>query len=164
MGDDLEALVETISSRLGDRAVATAESVTAGRVASALACAVGAADFLRGGLVAYQVNVKQRLLGVSSTHVLNLRTAEEMATGAAELFDAPVAVATTGLAGGDPIDGVPVGTVFIGTSVEGVVRSTRHAFSGDPEEVCAQAARQALVDLAEALVESAATAAATDGR
>jgi nicotinamide-nucleotide amidase len=144
-------LVETVSSLLAGRSVATAESCTAGRVAAALAAAEGAADFFRGGLVAYQVPVKQRLLGVTSTKVLNLRTAEEMAAGAAELLDASVTVATTGLAGGEPIDGVPGGTVFIGTCVDGVTRSVRHWFPGDAEGVCAAATRQALRDLAHAL-------------
>ena len=145
------ALVEEIASLLAGRTVAAAESCTAGRVAAALASAEGAADFFRGGLVAYQVPVKQRLLGVSSTKVLNLRTAEEMARGAAGLLHASVAVSTTGVAGGEPIDGVPVGTVFIGTAVDGVVSSRRHWFPGEPDEVCSAAARQALCDLAAVL-------------
>lgn len=143
--------METIRARLGDRTAATAESCTAGRVASALAAGEGAEDFFRGGLVAYQVPVKQGLLGVSSTHVLNLETAEEMAEGVCRLFAAPVAVATTGLAGGEPVDGVPVGTVFIATAVGGRVHAARHWFAGDPEQVCTAAARQALRDLAAAL-------------
>lgn len=145
------ALVEEIASLLAGRTVAAAESCTAGRIAAALAAAEGAADFFRGGLVAYQVPVKQRFLGVSSTKVLNLRTAEQMARGVAGLLHASVAVSTTGVAGGEPIDGVPVGTVFIGTAVDGVVSSLRHWFPGEPDEVCTAAARQALRDLAAAL-------------
>lgn len=153
-------LAETVAALLAGRTVATAESCTAGRVAAALASAEGAADFFRGALVAYQVPVKQQLLGVSSTKVLNLRTAEEMAAGAARLLSAPVAVATTGVAGGEPVDGVPAGTVFIGTTVDGSTSSARHWFAGEPEEVCAAAARQALRDLVGALRAHAATASA----
>lgn len=145
------ALAEQVSALLAGRTVATAESCTAGRVAAALAAAEGAADFFRGGLVAYQVPVKQELLGVSTSKVLNLRTAEEMAVGATRLLGASVAVATTGVAGGEPIDGVPAGTVFIGTAVDGQTSSARHWFAGEPDEVCAAAAQQALRDLAAAL-------------
>jgi PncC family amidohydrolase len=145
------ALAEQVAALLAGRTVAAAESCTAGRVAAALASAEGAADFFRGGLVAYQVAVKQELLGVSSSKVLNLRTAEEMAVGAARLLAAPVAVATTGVAGGDPVDGVPPGTVFVGVTVDGTTASARHWFPGEPEDVCAAAAAQALRDLVEAL-------------
>jgi PncC family amidohydrolase len=162
------ALVAEISALLGRRSVATAESCTAGRVAAAIASAEGAADFFRGGLVAYQVPVKQELLGVSTTKVLNQRTAEEMAVGAARLLHATAAVATTGVAGGEPIDGVPAGTVFIGTAVDGRRSSARHWFPGEPEEVCAAAASQALRDLAAALRDATRTAdagaAAGEGR
>jgi PncC family amidohydrolase len=146
-------LAEAVAALLDGRTIAAAESCTAGRVAAALATAEGAAEFFRGGLVAYQVAVKQQLLGVSSPKVLNLRAAEEMATGAAQLLGAPVAVATTGVAGGDPVDGVPPGTVFIGTVVDDVAASARHWFPGEPEEVCAAAAEQALRDLVAALQE-----------
>jgi PncC family amidohydrolase len=150
-GDDDTALARDVAALLAGRSIAAAESCTAGRVASALASAEGAADFFRGGLVAYQVPVKQELLGVSSCKVLNLRTAEEMAAGAARLLGAEVAVATTGVAGGEPVDGVPPGTVFVGTLVEGATGSRRHWFAGEPDEVCAAAARQALRDLVDAL-------------
>jgi nicotinamide-nucleotide amidase len=150
-GDTDAALVARISALLGGRTVATAESCTAGRVAAAIASAEGAADFFRGGVVAYQVPVKQELLEVSTSKVLNLRTAEEMAVGATRLLRASAAVATTGVAGGEPIDGVPAGTVFIGTAVDGRASSARHWFPGEPDEVCAAAASQALRDLADAL-------------
>jgi nicotinamide-nucleotide amidase len=146
-----EAAVEEIAALLDGRAVATAESCTAGRVAAALAAGEGASGFFRGGLVAYQVPVKQELLGVTSTHVLNLHTAEEMALGASRLLHAPVAVATTGVAGGEPIDGVPAGTVFVGVAVDGRTSSARHWFPGEPDEVCAAATTQALRDLTAAL-------------
>ena len=53
-----------------------------------------------------------------------------MARGVADLLDAQVSVATTGLAGGEPQDGIEVGTVFIGTFVSGLMRSSRHRFDG----------------------------------
>ena len=109
-------LAHDVARQLDGRSVACAESLTAGRVASALAMVDGAVDFLRGGVVAYQPAVKASLLGVTADSVLSLAAAEQMARGAARLLEADVAVATTGLAGGEPQDGVDVGTVFIAAS------------------------------------------------
>jgi nicotinamide-nucleotide amidase len=107
----------------------------------------GAVDFLRGGLVAYQSAVKESLLRVTAESVLSLAAAEQMARGAAQLLDAAVTVSTTGLAGGEPEDGVEVGAVFVATFVDGVVSSSRYHFDAAPEGVCDLAARQALADL-----------------
>ena len=140
-------LAESIAEQLGDRSLACAESVTAGRVAATLACVEGAVEFFRGGTVVYQESMKRHLLDVRSASVLSLEAAEEMALGATRLLHADAAVATTGLAGHAAEDGVPGGTVFIATCVDGQVRSTRHHFDDDPERVCAAAAEQALADL-----------------
>jgi len=140
-------VAEAIAERLGERRVTVAESCTAGRVASALACVDHATDWFRGGVVAYQRNAKEALLDVTAQSVLSAEAAEQMATGACRVFEADIAVSTTGLAGGEPQDGVEVGTVFIGTCVDGIVKSRRHHFDGEPEDVCDAAAHQALVDL-----------------
>jgi nicotinamide-nucleotide amidase len=140
-------VAQGIADRLGDRHVTTAESCTAGRVASALACVARATEWFRGGVVAYQRDAKEEILDVTADSVLSEEAAEQMATGACRVFDADIAVSTTGLAGGHPQDGVEVGTVFIGTSIDGTVRSRVHHFDGEPEEVCEAATYQALVDL-----------------
>ena len=49
-----EDLANRVAELLSGRAIATAESCTAGRVAEVLACVEQASDFLRGGVVAYQ--------------------------------------------------------------------------------------------------------------
>ena len=77
-----------------------------------------------------------------------------MAVGAAALFGADVTVSTTGVAGDTDEDGSPPGTVYIATSVDGVVVSRVHRFTGSAEEVCDQARRQALLDLHTALVDA----------
>ena len=146
-----EELAEQVASLLADRTVATAESCTAGRVAESLACVESAADFLRGGLVAYQEHVKRSLLDVAAASVLSEQAASEMATGVRRLLESDVSVATTGLAGGDDIDGVSAGTVFIATCVDGRTRAATHHFDGTPEEVCDRARSQALIDLVAAL-------------
>ena len=140
-----------IERHAGASLVATAESITAGRIARHLATVPGAEDFFRGGLVAYQEEVKRRVLGVEAPSIYCPRAACEMASGAARLLQASVAVATTGVAGDRPVDGVPPGTVFIGLSVDGVTQSFTYQFDGEPVDVAEGASEQALFDLALAL-------------
>lgn len=146
-----EQLASQVTALLEGRMIATAESCTAGRIAEVLACVEGAIDFLRGGLVAYQDAVKHDLLGVVAESVLSVEAAEQMAAGAAKLFDAEVAVSTTGVAGDESEEGTPPGTVYIGTSVGGRVTSTVNRFEGTPEEICDQARHKALLDLIDRL-------------
>jgi len=157
-----EDLANRVAELLNGRAIATAESCTAGRVAEVLACVDSASEFLRGGVVAYQEAVKRTMLGVTAKSVLSAKAAEEMANGVAELLDAPVAVSTTGVAGDQFEDGTPPGTVYIGTSVDGAVASKVHRFDGTPQEVCDQARRQALLDLAAALSNRTSPSATAD--
>jgi nicotinamide-nucleotide amidase len=146
-----------VAELLAGRSLATAESVTAGRVAEALAAVEKASEFLRGGLIAYQEPVKRDLLGVVAESVVSPGAAAQMAAGAARLFGADVTIATTGLAGHDPVDGQPGGTVFVATSVDGVVDVAEHHFDGTPAQICVCARNQALADLEARLRISAGT-------
>jgi nicotinamide-nucleotide amidase len=140
-------IAERIASLLEGRALATAESCTAGRVAEVFASVTKAQHFFRGGLVSYQVPVKRSLLGVTATSVLTTEAAEQMAEGVCTLLDAQVAVSTTGVAGDSPEDGVLPGTVYIGTCIGGRLHAREHHFGGEPPDVCDDARRQALIDL-----------------
>ena len=84
--------------------VATAESCTAGLVASTIASVPGASDVLRGGAVTYGDEIKNRLLGVSSETLerytaVSSPCAREMAERARVLFQVGAAVSVTGYAG-----------------------------------------------------------------
>lgn len=146
-----EDLANRVAELLDGRAIATAESCTAGRIAEVLACVEHASEFLRGGLVAYQETVKRDLLGVTADSVLTREAAEQMATGIGRLLHAGVAVATTGVVGDEAEDGTSPGTVYIAVKVDDIIASHVHQFDGSPEEVCDQARRQALIDLVDAL-------------
>jgi len=97
--------------------LATAESLTAGLVAAAVADVPGCSDVLRGGVVAYQADVKVDLLDVPAAQaaagVVSRAVAEAMAAGVRARLGADVGVATTGVAGPEPHAGEPVGSVWI---------------------------------------------------
>lgn len=146
-----EDVANRVAELLHGRTIATAESCTAGRIAEVLACVEHATVFLRGGLVAYQEVVKRDLLRVTAESVLTAEAAEQMAIGVGRLLHAEVAVSTTGVVGDEAEDGTPPGTVYIAVTVDDATTSQVHQFDGSPEEVCDQARRQALIDVAAAL-------------
>ncbi|WP_010524802.1 CinA family protein [Nesterenkonia sp. F] len=99
--------------------VAAGESLTAGAVAARLADPPGASAVLRGGVVAYCNPVKRDLLDVDAALLeergaVDADVAAAMALGAARRTGAVLGVATTGVAGPEPHQGRPVGTVYIG--------------------------------------------------
>ena len=83
--------------------ISTAESCTGGRIAAAITAQSGASQYFQGGLVAYQNEVKEQLLGVPpamiDTHgVVSRQVAEQMVRGACRLFHTDYALASTGYA------------------------------------------------------------------
>ena len=101
--------------------VATAESLTGGLLGAALTDVPGSSRVYLGGVVAYATEVKQSLLGVpadlvAAHGVVSRECAEAMARGVRELLSATYGVATTGVAGPGPQDGLPAGTVWIAVS------------------------------------------------
>ncbi len=87
--------------------LAVAESLTAGQVQARIAAVTGASDYFLGGVTAYSLEQKVKLLGVNRAHAkavncVSQRVAVEMAVGVAKLFGADLAVATTGYAEAAP--------------------------------------------------------------
>lgn len=135
--------------------VATGESLTAGLVAATLADVPGASATLRGGIVAYQVPVKASLLGVDDADlaqgVVSAAVARAMARGAADALGAEVGIGTTGVAGPEPHDGEPVGSVWIAVTAP-TGTSTRHLeLAGDRAGIRSQTVAACFALLAEDL-------------
>ena len=105
--------------------VAVAESLTGGLVTSALVDVPGASAVLRGGVVAYATGLKAALLGVDAS-LLAARGAVDpdvavaMAEGVRTRLGADVGLATTGVAGPEPQDGHPAGTVHVAVVAPGL--------------------------------------------
>lgn len=130
--------------------VAVAESCTAGLIAYKLTTVSGSSSYFKGGVVAYQNEIKTKTLGVSRSIIdekteVSAEVVEQMTKSVLEKFDADFAVATSGYAG--PTGGTnknPIGTVFIAiASAEGVVVS-RFVFSGNRQSIVNQASESAL--------------------
>jgi nicotinamide-nucleotide amidase len=129
-GTDGETLAATVLRLAGgmSRTVGVAESLTGGSVAAALVDVAGASLVLRGAVVAYATDLKAELLGVDrdlldregAVHPL---VAEQMARGVARRAGADYGIATTGVAGPDPQDGLLPGTVHV--AVVGPGRAAR---------------------------------------
>lgn len=91
--------------------LAAAESLTGGRIQSALTAVSGASVYFLGGVTAYTLDQKVKLLGVNraaakKTNCVSTEVAEQMARGVATLFDADLAIATTGYAEPSPANHV----------------------------------------------------------
>lgn len=104
--------------RAAGHTVAVAESLTAGALGEALTRVPGASATFRGGLVAYSTDLKAGLLGVDpallrARGAVDPEVAAQMALGVRHRLGATYGVATTGVAGPEPQDGVPVGTVHV---------------------------------------------------
>jgi nicotinamide-nucleotide amidase len=166
-----EAAVRVIGLLVaGGLTIGTAESLTGGLVAAELTAVPGASAVVRGGIVAYAAQVKQALLGVPGALLDRVGTVHEdvalaMARGVAGRLPASVGVATTGVAGPDPVDAHPVGTVHLAVvwpgrpapgSLAPVPASVRHAalrLTGDRAQIRRETVRQALNLLVTALSE-----------
>ncbi|MGV0110718.1 CinA family protein [Arthrobacter sp. CP30] len=151
MSGTLAADVIALATRHG-LTVATAESLTAGMVASALADVPGASSVLQGGVVAYQVEVKQNLLDVDAdlladVGAVDARVAAAMAEGARLALVADIGVATTGVAGPSAHQGKPVGTVFTAISTASGTRSFEHHFHGGRDGIRAATVEAVLAEL-----------------
>lgn len=137
--------------------VATAESLTAGLVAVTLTDVPGSSAVVRGGLVVYATDLKHALAGVDAALLaehgaVHPEVARQLAEGARSRCGATWGLGLTGVAGPDPQDGVPPGTVHVGLAGPDhpVVRT--FTLSGDRHAVRAASARAALDLLRTALM------------
>ncbi|MGU3293456.1 CinA family protein [Williamsia sp. M5A3_1d] len=137
--DDIGDLCEEIASLAdeGRMTIATAESLTAGNIATHLGRATSSGDWYRGGVIAYRAEVKHSLLKVPDGPVVTEPAARAMARTTAELFGADIAVAVTGEGGPQTQEDVPAGTVCFGLFDRGSVHTAQRVFEGDPPDVLA---------------------------
>jgi nicotinamide-nucleotide amidase len=149
---------ERLVRRLIERGetVAVAESLTGGLLAATLVMVPGVSEVLRGGLIVYATDLKHSLAGVDAELLaqrgpVDPEVAIALARGARERCIADWGLATTGVAGPGPQDGVAAGTVYVAlASPNGQAEVLALQVPGDRSHV-----RQATVDAALGLLELA---------
>jgi nicotinamide-nucleotide amidase len=148
-----EELEQVVSRELRARrkSVACAESLTGGGLAARLTTAAGASEYFVGSAVCYTAEAKRDVLGVKQETIdgpgmVSEECVREMAAGARRLFGADVAVALTGVAGPDHLEGKPPGEVWVALSADGTDEARGFRAPGDRDQV-RRWAEQASLDL-----------------
>lgn len=140
---------------------ATAESLTGGLLGQVLTEVPGASAVYRGGVITYATDLKEVLAGVDpavleSEGAVAGETAAQMAAGCARACRADWGMATTGVAGPEPQEGQPVGTVFVAVSrADGSGRAvTELALVGGRQQIREQSVAAVLHLLRDAVAPS----------
>lgn len=125
-GYNNSSLIQELVHCLRDRklTIAAAESLTGGMFQQQLTSIPGTSALLKGGVVCYTNEVKQKLLNVKKETieaygVISKECAEELAENVALLTNSDIGISFTGVAGPDELEGKPVGTVYIGIFIKG---------------------------------------------
>jgi nicotinamide-nucleotide amidase len=139
---DVDDAAVTVHRLLAGRGatVAVAESLTGGLLGAALTAAAGSSATFQGGITAYATPAKTNLLGVPADLLtrhgpVHAEVAAAMAAGARERLAATYGLATTGVAGPQPQDGTPAGTVFLAVSGPDGVVMVQRRLSGERARV-----------------------------
>jgi len=133
-GADEETLEEVVGRLLKERGLTLAvmESFTGGLLADTITNVPGSSAYFLAGYVAYQPEVKAALgvdMEIIRRHgVVSDEVAAAMARAARERAGAHIGIGTTGVAGPDPLEGKPPGTVHIAIDHRGEVRSVAYRF------------------------------------
>jgi nicotinamide-nucleotide amidase len=145
---ELVAGVVAALARAG-QTLAVAESLTGGLLCARVVDVPGASAVLRGGVVAYATDLKVGLLGVdraalARTGPVDPQVALAMARGVRDRLGATWGLSTTGVAGPDPQNGYPAGTVFVAVAGPDTAEVRQLALPGDRAQVRAGSVRAAL--------------------
>jgi nicotinamide-nucleotide amidase len=138
-GENEELFENVIGNLLRERkqTISTAESCTGGKIAQMLTSVPGSSAYFRGSVVAYDNEIKKRVLGVPDILLqkhgaVSKEVVEEMAAGVRKLMKTDFSVATSGIAGPDGgSDSKPVGTIWISVAFEKGTATEKHVFGGD---------------------------------
>jgi nicotinamide-nucleotide amidase len=163
-GADDDTLAGAVGALLREHglSLATMESCSGGLLASTITDVPGSSDYYQGGLVSYATEMKiawgvDRQV-IAEHGVISAECAQAMARVARERLGADVGVGVTGVAGPDPQEDKPVGTVHIAVALgEGPPRTVSYVFPQGREAVKRRAVTTALSLLRRALLDEART-------
>jgi nicotinamide-nucleotide amidase len=150
-GDLAEAVVSELVG--SGRTLSVAESCTGGLVGARITSVPGSSEAFEGGVIAYSNESKVQLVGVSREALdrdgaVSERVARELAARVAERFGTEAGIGVTGVAGpGGGSPEKPVGTVWIGVTLDGHTEAFLGRYAGNRDAVRARAAQSALASL-----------------
>jgi nicotinamide-nucleotide amidase len=130
-----EALGRLLSAN--NQTMVTAESCTGGYVAHLITSIPGSSAYFRGSVVAYDNEIKKKILGVDPAVLdeygaVSEETVRAMVVGALKCMEADYAVATSGIMGpGGGSEKKPVGTVWIAAGNKREMVAQKHWFRFD---------------------------------
>ncbi len=152
----------TLEQRVGEllRAqgwtISTAESCTGGLILHLLTNITGSSEYVLGGVVAYANEVKEAVLGVPRSTLIEYgavseQTAKAMVTGVRAMLGTDIALSVTGIAGpGGGTAEKPVGLTYIALAgPDGFLKVQRYVWGFDREgnkNASAEAALQMILD------------------
>ena len=156
--DTLESAVGDLLRRYG-LTLATMESCTGGLLAHTITNVPGSSQYFRGGFVSYATEQKiawgVRPEVIDEHGVISGQCAADMARAARERLETDVGIGITGVAGPDPQDGHPPGTVHIGLDAAFTAPATiSYHFAQGREAVKRRAVTTALGLLRRTLLET----------
>ncbi|PCG84332.1 damage-inducible protein CinA [Streptomyces sp. WZ.A104] len=143
------------------RTLAVAESLTGGLVAAELTAVPGASRSFRGSVTAYATGLKREVLGVdggllAERGAVDPEVARQMAAGVRRVLGADWGISTTGVAGPEPQDGQPVGTVYVAVAgPSGIEKVSALRLNGERADIRRESVRSVLELLASELGENA---------
>jgi nicotinamide-nucleotide amidase len=141
-GRDADSLAAVVVERLkaAGATVAVAESLTGGLLGAALTEVPGSSAVFRGGVQVYATDLKTTLAGVPETVLaehgaVSAQTAVALADGVRARLGASYGVGLTGVAGPEPQEGHPPGTVHVALAGPKGVRQRSLRVPGDRQRV-----------------------------
>ena len=133
-----------------DKTLSVAESCTGGKIAAQFTNHPGASKYFKGGVVAYDTQIKTAVLGVDKTlidnhSVVSVEVAKAMASGVQKLFNSDYAIATTGNAGPSKGDSdAEIGTVCIAIATPNQVYAQKYTFGKQRHRIMIKTLNMAL--------------------
>ena len=141
------AIVESL--KLKGESLSIVESITGGALTSEIVSVPGASHILKGSIVAYSVEIKMRELSVPQelidrAGVVSEEVALGMADGIRARMNTTWSIASTGVAGPGPHQGIAAGTVWLAIVGPNTRETVKLALEGDRETVRRGAVESAL--------------------
>ncbi len=159
-GIDSVTLEEAVLALLRSRheTVSVAESITGGELGARFTSVPGSSDAFVGGVITYNNEIKEKLLGMNPTLLkekgpVSEETASAMAEGVRAKLGSTYGIGLTGNAGPTAdVDGKPVGLVYIAVAGPKGTVVSENKFRGTREDVRKRCTQTALVMLRKVLL------------